>query len=152
MLHNEYKVQEAIFKHHQNAFPFVKFVYVPNASQDATTGFFNKQMGLHPGAHDIHLFFNRMAIDAKPSYIRVGIFEVKADEDKRLTSSQNKYASEMHQLGAYHGYGHTVRQYHQTLKRWGLTPLHEGVKEPDLRTPEQKKADAYNLYAPRRPE
>lgn len=149
MNHEEYKVQEAIFKHHQSAFPFVKFVFIPNASKDAATGYFNKQMGLHPGAHDIHLFWDRWAINANPSNIKVGVYEVKS-ELGRLTTSQNKYASEMHQLGAYHGYGHTVKQYHNTLKKWGLVPLYEGIKEPDLRTFEEKKADAFQLY--KRPE
>lgn len=145
----EYKIQAAIFKHHQTAFPFIKFVFIPNASSDASTGFFNKQLGLHSGAHDIHLFFNRMSIDAKPSYIRVGIWEVKSTTGK-LTSSQNKYASEMHQLGAYHGYGSTVAKYHQDLILWGITPLHNAIKEPDLRTFDDKKLDAFNLYAPRK--
>ncbi len=143
----EYKVQEAIFKHHQIAFPYVKFVFIPNASADAKTGYFNKQMGLHPGAFDIHLFWNRFSIDAKPSYIRVGIYEVKSSTGV-ISSSQNKYGSEMHSMGAYHGYGSKVSSYHQTLCKWGLKPLSDGVREADTRTWGDKKKDAFNLYAP----
>lgn len=148
MIHTEYKIQAATFKHHQSAFPFVKFVFIPNASRDAATGFFNKQMGLHPGAFDIHLFWNRWSIDSKPEAIKVGIYEEKSEdgEKKGLSTAQNRYASEMHNLGAYYGYGSTVKAYHQTLKRWGLIPLHDAIKEPDLRTKEQKFKDAFDLY------
>lgn len=146
----EYKVQEAIFDHHKTAFPWVKFVYVPNASKDAKTGYFNKQMGLHPGAYDIHLFWNRDSIDSPPSYLRVGIFEAKSTIGD-LTTSQNKYASSMHELGAYTGYGSKVATYHQALCRWGLKPLHHGIKEPDLRTKDQKKSDNFNFFAPKKP-
>ncbi len=150
MRHEEYKIQSAIFEHHQTAFPFVKFVFIPNASSDAATGFFNKKLGLHPGAHDIHLFFNRYCIHDKPfGYIKVGIWEAKST-DGRLTTSQNKYASEMHELGAYHGWGFTVKKYHDDLCRWGLVPLHHAIKEPDLRTFTDKKRDAFDLY--KRPE
>lgn len=149
MIQEEYKIHTAIFKHHQSCFPWVKFVYVPNATHDASTGFFNKQLGLHPGAHDIHIFYNRNAIDEKPSQLRVGIFEVKSRVGK-LTSNQNKYASEMHSLGAYTGYGSSVGQYHQTLCKWGLKPLHDSIQEPDLRTPDEKKRDAFQYFAPPR--
>lgn len=144
----EYRIQCAIFDHHQTAYPFVKFVYVPNASKDASTGYFNKKMGLCPGAHDIHCYWNRTAIDAKPAYIRVGIFEVKSPDGK-LTTQQNRYASEMHQIGAYTGWGYSVAAYHKALKSWGLVPVHNAIKEPDLRTDEEKKRDAFDLYSPR---
>lgn len=147
MQQSEYKVQAAIFKHHQSAFPFIKFVFIPNASKDAATGFFNKQLGLHPGAFDIHLFYNRNCITDHPSHLRVGIFEAKSGGG-RITSNQNKYASEMQALGAYTGHGSTVKSYHDCLVRWGITPLHNAVKEPDLRSWEDKKKDGWNVYAP----
>ena len=138
--YQEFKIHKAIFEHHQSAFPFVKFVYVPNASKDATTGYFNKLMGLHPGAHDISLYW-------KTDRINVGIFEVKSKTGS-LTSAQNKFASAMKSLGAYTGYGSSVKQYHNTLIGWGITPLHHSCVEPDLRTDAEKKRDAFNLYKP----
>lgn len=149
MLHEEYKIQVAIFKHHQSAFPWIKFVFVPNASKDAATGFFNKQLGLQPGAHDIHLFYSRNSIEEKPSQLKVLIFEVKS-ESGRLTTSQNRYASEMHQLGAYTGYGSTVRSYHECLVRHGIKPLHNGIQEPNLQTEQEKFKDAFDFYKPRK--
>ena len=149
MRQEEYKVQVATVDHHHSAFPWVKLVFVPNASKDASTGFFNKKLGLMPGAFDLHLFWNRNTQYATPEAIKVGIYEVKSSTG-RLTTAQNRYASEMHQLGAYHGYGSSVGAYHQTLKRWGLVPLHNAIKEPDLRTWDEKRDDAFDFY--KRPE
>lgn len=144
----EYKIQCAIFDHHKTAFPHVKFVFIPNASTDAKTGYFNKAMGLCPGAHDIHLFWDRFDRAENKGQLHVGIFEVKSP-DGRMSSAQNRYASEMGYIGAHTGFGSSVRAYHQTLCSWGLKPLHNGIKEPDLRSPEQKKKDAFDLYKPR---
>lgn len=137
--HEEYKTHIAIVKHHYTAFPHVKLMYVPNAVRSASDAFFNKMMGAVPGAHDLMLFWGRP--------MGVGIFEVKS-RTGRLSSQQNKFASAMHTLGAYTGYGSSVKSYHETLKSWGLVPHHNAVTEPDYRTQQQKYADVHAMYMP----
>ncbi len=139
--HTEYKIHVAIVKHHSTAFPHVKLLYVPNAVRNASDAFFNKMMGAVPGAHDLMLFWG------KP--MGVGIFEVKS-KTGRLSTPQNKFASAMSFLGAHTGHGSSVRSYHNALKSWGLVPRHESIVEPDIRSAEQKKKDAFDLYAPRK--
>lgn len=137
--HEEYKTHIAIVKHHYTAFPHVKLLYIPNAVRNASDAFFNKMMGAVPGAHDLMLFWGPP--------INLGVFEVKS-RTGRLSTAQNKFASSMHSYGAYTGYGSSVRSYHEALKSWGLTPRHDGTREPDYRTKEQKFAAARELYQP----
>lgn len=135
--HEEYKIHIAIVKHHRTAFPRVKLLYIPNAVRDSTDAFFNKMMGAVPGAHDIMLFWG------KP--LGVGIYEVKS-KIGRLSTAQNKFASAMDHLGVKTAYGSSVKHYHETLIAWGLTPLHNAITEPDIRTDTQKKTDVFNMY------
>ena len=135
----EYHIQTAIVAHHQAAFPHIMLVYVPNARKDATTGYFNKQLGLKKGASDLFLFWK---------WSNYGVFEVKAPGEKPR-SDQNKFISAMAGIGAHHGWGSSVKAYHDTLIRWGIEPWSEGLKEPDLRSTQQKFRDNFAMFAPR---
>lgn len=144
--HDEYKTHVAIVKHHRSAFPHVKLLYIPNAVRNAADAFFNKEMGAEAGAHDLMLFWRKAVFNLIP-WIGVGIYEVKS-RTGRLSAPQNKFASGMAVLGANTAYGGSVKHYHETLKSWGLKPAHESVQEPDYRTWDQKKQDAFNFYRP----
>lgn len=133
----EYKIHIAIVEHHKTAFPHVKLVHVPNQTKDAQEGYFKKLMGAVPGAHDFFIFWGPP--------LGCGIYDAKKPDEK-LATNQNKFASAMHHFGVKTAYGSSVRHYHETLKSWGLIPVHNAIKEPDTRSDTQKKTDAFNMY------
>lgn len=136
--HEEYKIHIAIVEHHRTAFPFIKLVHVPNQSKDAQEGYFKKIMGAEAGALDLFLFWGPP--------LGMGIYDVKKRGEEKLATNQNKFASAMAHFGVKTSYGSSVRHYHNIVKSWGHIPLHECIKEPDLRTDEEKKRDAFDYF------
>lgn len=136
----EFKTQLAIVAHHNLFFPHVKLIHIPNQTRDATEAYFNKLMGVQPGASDLLLGWKNCG---------VGVCEIKAPGEKP-TSSQNKFLSWANFIGWKEGWVTTVKGYHELLLSWGLEPVSKCTyfKEPDLRSRDQKKQDAFNLYAP----
>lgn len=137
MQHDEYKIHVAILEHIRTAFPQVRAFHVPNQSKDATEAFWNKQLGAEPGVSDLIIGWKG----------NTGVLEVKSHEGK-LSPAQNKFLSWADSVGWHTGIARNVRKAHHILMAWGLEPKHNSIREPDLRTSDEKKRDAYNLYAP----
>lgn len=140
MQHDEYKIHVAILAHIRNAFPMVKAFHIANQAKDAQEAFWNKQLGIEPGASDL-------IIGWKPS--KVGVLEIKT-EDGKISTAQNKFLSWADSIKWHTGVARTVQGAHNILVGWGLEPSYNSCREPDLRNTDQKKADAFNFY--KRPE
>lgn len=138
----EYKIHVAIVKHHAIAFPHVKLIHIPMSFRTSQEAFFANQMGAQKGAHDLLLLW--LKDDGNTG---VGFYEVKSESGK-LSTAQNKFASSVDYYGCKTGYGKSVKEYHNTLKSWGIKPVIESVMEPDTRTEQEKFADNFDLYAP----
>jgi hypothetical protein len=134
---SEYKLHVAIIKHIESAFPGLLYFHVPNQTRDATEAFFNKQMGVRPGIPDIILAWRGGQ----------GMMEIKTEAGK-ISSNQNKTMSAFHAIGWHTGVVRNVKSAHQMLVAWGIKPVHNAIKEPDLRSDDQKKSDSFNAQRP----
>lgn len=138
MKHEEYAIHVAIVDHIRCSFPQVKIMHIPNQSRDATEAFFNKKLGVLPGVSDLILGWH---------YKGIGVLEIKNDDGK-LSNAQNRFLSWAAWAGWHTGIARTVRGAHNILCEWGLKPTNEAIKEPDLRTKEQKFQDVFDMYKP----
>jgi len=111
------------------------FLHIPNQSRDATEAFFNKKMGVYAGAADLLLAWKGGQ----------GFIELKTQTGK-LSNNQNRFLSAFSALGWHTGVCRTVKEVHMMLCSWGLQPHHHSVMEPDLRSDDQKKSDAFDFY------
>lgn len=138
----EFKLHIAILKHINSCFigshnPNLKVFHIPNQNRDAKEGYFNKMMGILPGASDL--------IAGWPN--NTGVLEIKASEGK-LSSAQNRFISWAKLIGWHTGEARTVRAAHMVLLSWGLKAAHESVLEPDYRDKQQKFKDAFDWNKP----
>lgn len=127
MSSKEYKLQVAVVKHIESAFPGILYFHVPNQTRDATEAFFNKQLGVKAGIGDLILAWRGGQ----------GMLELKTDIG-RVSSQQNKMLSAFHAIGWHTGVARTVAQAHHIFCMWGLTPKHWLITEPDYATGEEK--------------
>lgn len=135
---DEYKLQVAVVKHIRSAFPQVKAIHIPNQTRSATEAFFNKQLGVEPGASDLLIGWATR---------NVGVLELKSTDGK-ISTPQNKFLSWADAIGWSVGVAKTVREAHVTLKLWGLTPAHEAIFEPNYMTLEEKRKAVFDMYKP----
>lgn len=139
----EFKLQLAVIEHHKLAFPYIKAIHIPNESRDATEGYFNKLLGVEPGASDILLGWSSHLYGG----MGVGVCELKS-EDGKLSTSQNKFLSWADGIGWHTGVARTVKQYHEVICSWGHSSLIKYIREPDLRSHEEKVKAAIDWFRP----
>ncbi len=146
----EYRLQVAVVKHLQSAFPSLLFTHVPNRSKDAQDGFFRKQMGVLPGVPDL-IFWYRETLRDDGRLVWSGIvsaaIELKASKG-RSSNDQNRFASSFVHIGGKYAVCKSVKEAHDALVSWGLEPRHDGYVEPDTRSDNQKKADSFDYFKP----
>lgn len=133
----EFRLQLAVVKHLQSAFPTLIWTHVANRPGDAKDGYMKKLMGSKAGVPDLLFWWRGGA----------GAIELKAPQG-RVATAQNKFLSALHSVGVKVAVCRSVAEVHKALKSWGLTPRTESVQEPDIRSDMQKKHDAFEMYAP----
>lgn len=146
---SEYRLQVAIIDHlrgqqrkgnkiYPGTKPFANlFVTHLYQGRSKNEGFFLKSLGVYPGVADI------LAIWPDGW----GFMEVKT-ENGVLSTPQKRFKWMCESYKIKWALIRSVQQAHDQLKAWGLKPAHEAVREPDLRTIEQKKSDAFDFYRP----
>ena len=139
---DEFKLHVSAYEHMLSAFPHLFVFHIPNRPGDATDGYFKKIMGAKRGAADFLAYWpTEFGFDS-------GAIELKS-KGGVVSPDQNKFMSALDAIGVKTAVCRSVREVHTTLVRWGLKPVHEGIEEPDLRTPQQKFEDARKFFAPR---
>ena len=133
----EFRLQLAVVKHLERAYPTLVWTHCPNRPGDAKDGYMKKLMGSKAGVPDILCWWKDGA---------AGI-ELKAPTG-RLASQQNKFLSALHSVGVHTVVCKSVKEVHEALKSWGLKPVCDGVVEADLRSDTQKKHDAFEYFKP----
>lgn len=139
----EFRLQLAVIKHLESAFPQVMFTAFPGRPGDAQDGYFKKIMGTKAGVADLLLYF-RLKPNGRPSSAAI---ELKAPGGV-WDSKQNLWGSAFTSIGGKYAVCRSVQQVHDTLVKWGLLPLHNSIVEPDLSTDMQKKAKAFDFFQP----
>lgn len=134
---SEYHLQVAVIKHLQSAFPHLLYFHIPNQSRDATEAFFNKQLGVRAGASDLLIAWKGGQ----------GLIELKMDKG-RVSNEQNKFLSAFRHIGWKTAVCRSVRTVHETLKYWGLEPVHNICVEPDHTTKEEKLRRGEAFFKP----
>lgn len=137
----EFRIHCAIVEQFDSAFPDPMLWHTPNRPGDAADGFFKKKMGSRKGISDLGLSWN---LNDK---LECGWYEVKAPSESP-TTAQNKWFSAFSHLGWHTGWGSSVAQAFNTFESWGIPRKHRVVREPDLSTDMQKKAQAFNFFLP----
>lgn len=142
MNHLEFKLHCAILKHIRSAFigahnPNLKIFHVANETKDASQAYWNKVLGIEPGASDLFAGWNG----------NTGVMEIKAPDGK-LTGSQNKFLSWASAVGWHTGIARSVKQAHHILCTWGLKAAHQSIIEPDYSTQAEKFQRAHEWLAP----
>lgn len=153
-VNEEYHLQVAVFNHltgriksgkdYIRSTPafhglFVCHIYQGRTKED---GFFLKQLGVVSGVADLLLIW-------KGGF---GFIELKRqirDDRKQgdLSPPQKKFKGFCMATGVRYEVARSVKEAHEIVKGWGLTPAHNSCIEPDIRTKEQKFADAHAFYA-----
>lgn len=146
-MHEEYRIHCAIVDHLrgvrmvgreliQGTKPFPElFITHLNQGRSKDEGWFLKRMGVYPGVADLLCLWRG----------GIGFIEVKT-KTGTLSSAQKKFKGICHWLGIRYEVARTVKEAHDIVKRWGLKSVHEVIREPDLRTDEQKYADDEKMY------
>jgi hypothetical protein len=135
----EYKLHIAVVAHLNSAFigphnPNLKFLHIPNQTRNATEAFFNKKMGVLPGASDLLFGWPNST----------GVLELKPP-GQSLRGNQNKFISWAKLIDWHTGVAWSVKDVHQILQSWGLEASHHTIVEPDYRTKEQKLKQGADL-------
>ena len=139
----EFKLHLAVVEQLPIWYPQVKFLHIPNRPGDASDGYFKKLMGSAPGASDLLVgwkFGSKLG--------GAGFIELKAP-DGVVSSTQNKFLSGWATIGFHTGIARSCREVYALIERWGVKPASSAIREPDYRTVNEKRADAFDLYAPR---
>ena len=141
----EFRLQLAVIKHLESAFPQVMFTAFPGRPGDAQDGWFKKIMGTKAGVADLLLWFRH------PQYPKErpcsAAIELKAPGGV-WASKQNLWGSAFNSIGGKYAVCRSVKQVHDALVKWGINPLHESVTEPDCRSDTEKMRDSFNFFAP----
>lgn len=144
---SEYKLQVGIIAHlrgqrrkgrevFEHTPPF-KELFVCHIYQGRSKGegFFLKQLGVYPGVADI------LAVWPEG----FGFLEVKT-KDGHLSTPQKRFKWMCERYNVKWALIRSVKDAHDTLKKWGVTCVHDAIQEPDLRTFEEKREDMRNMY------
>ncbi|NBW19116.1 MAG: hypothetical protein EBR82_65185 [Caulobacteraceae bacterium] len=111
---------------------FVTHIYQGRSKED---GFFLKQLGVVAGVADLLLIWRG----------GFGFVELKRQEGVQSTV-QKKFQGFCHSVGVKYAVCRSVREVHDTLTGWGLTPTHGAIKEPDLRKDSEKRRAAFDEF------
>lgn len=134
----EFRLQLAVVKHLDSCFVGkLEYLHIPNRPGDATDGHFKKLMGAKAGAADLLIGWKGGN----------GFIELKAP-DGEFRSNQNKFLSRWAFLGWHTAVCKSVRETHNTLVSWGLTPAHNTCIEPDYSSKQDKKQAAMDYFKP----
>lgn len=137
----EFRIQVAVVKHIEFAFPHVFFTAFPGRPGDAQDGYFKKVMGTKPGVADILCWFRFQG------ELVSGAIELKEPKGQWKTA-QNKWASSFVNIGGKYSVCRSVKDVHDTLVRWGNVPRHSTIIEPDLSSETEKFSAAFDWNAP----
>jgi hypothetical protein len=136
MIQSEYRIHVAIVNHTWDCFPQIEFTHAGKA-RDETHAHFLQRMGYMAGTGDLVWFCAG----------KFGELEIKRPGGTQ-SSDQKTREAKLLRNGGHYVIVKSVREAHDYWKSLGFTPRHERVIEPDLRTDEQKKRDALDLYRP----
>ena len=98
-------------------------------------------LGVWPGIADI------CCIWKLPQGFDIAFLEVKT-ENGILSPAQKKFKGICYYFGIKWALIRSVADAHNQLKQWGVECSHDAIEEPDLRSFEQQKIDAFNMYKP----
>ncbi len=115
---------------------FATHIFSGRSKED---GFFLRQLGVVAGVADILCIW-------RGGY---GFIEVKTQSGS-LSPPQKKFKGFCMSIGVNYEVARSKRDAHNILIGWGLTPAHNAIKEPDLRSETEKKAANFAFFA--RPE
>lgn len=134
----ETKLQIAVVEHIRSAFPQVLVCGQANEGRSAAQGAKFKAMGIRAGMSDLLLFYapkNALAIELK----RHGNYQ---------QANQKGFEHLFTRCGFDYAVCKSVDEVHKLLIAQGLNPVHNAVKEPDLRTQAQKVQMALDWNRP----
>lgn len=140
----EYKIHCASVEHiHSSFIPAnmdigLKCWHIPNQTRSKTEAFHNKRLGAIPGMFDLNFGWGER---------QMGIIEIKSSKGK-LSPEQKDHRDWALNRGWKTGEARTVREVHSVLVLWGMKYIHQVIREPDIRTHDQKVKDAFNFYRP----
>lgn len=136
MNQTEYKIHCAIVEHLESAWPQIEFTHAGKA-RDETHAHFLSRMGYKAGTADLIWFCAG----------KFGEGEVKQLGGVQSSAQKTRQAA-LERNGGYYIIWHSVRESHDYFLSLGFKPMHNAVQEPDLRTEDERKADAFNFYKP----
>ncbi len=121
--------------------PGLLFTHHYAGRKGASDGYFLQQLGVRPGMGDILNWWK----DDK-GILHSAMLELKVDAD--MSGAQHKIKGACIQLGIKYEMARTPAQVIAVYHKWGLNPLHAAIRQPDYRTMDEKKADAFDFQAP----
>lgn len=142
----EFRLQCAVVEHLRSAFPQVLFTHPAQKAKDAQEGHFNKMLGVRKGVPDLLLWWNKENL-GYPRIMAAAI-ELKSGAGKQ-SGYQANFEEIFTRIGGKHAYCRSVQEAHDALISWGCEAKHGAIREPDLRSQQEKFSDAYDLYDPR---
>lgn len=133
---------------------FVTHIYQGRNKKD---GFFLKQLGVASGVTDLLGIYEHPRKDflielSKKYNVDIPLYQCEFMEIKTktgfLSEAQNRFKWFCERLHINWSVVRSVTEAHEVYKKRGLTPRHEAIVEPDLRTHRQKLDDMFDFYAP----
>ncbi len=119
-----------------SAFEGLMVIHVPNQESDGTDRYFQKVMGILPGAYDLFLYWphrNCLAYDAK-------------DKKGKLSAPQIKFRDRWEMLGFPSSWGSSTEHLRDTLIAHGAKCRIHAIKPLDLATDAEKKQRIFDMY------
>ena len=132
----EYPIHCAIVDHLASAWPQIEFTHAGKA-RDATHAHFLSEMGYKAGTGDLIWCCKGL----------FGDMEVKKPDGVQSTDQKTR-ERHIKENGGLYTIVQSVKEAHDYFLSLGFKPMHNFVKEPDTRTKDQKKKDAFNYFAP----
>ncbi len=118
---------------------FITHIYAGRSKEE---GFFLKMLGVVSGVPDLLAIW--------PDKVRgydFGFIEVKTPIGQ-LSPPQRKFQGFCSHLGINWGIARSVDDAHKLFIKWGLQPVHNNIREADIRSDTQKKKDIFEMYKP----
>lgn len=135
MIQSEYKIHVAIVEHLRSAFPDLVLTHAAHG-RDETHAHFLSKMGYEAGTGDV-IWYGCSSF---------GELEIKAFT--RQSGNQKTRQTKVQLAGGNYAIVRSVREAHDYFVELGFKPLHAAIREPDIRTDEEKKRDAFLLNMP----
>lgn len=132
----EYKIHTAIVAHKRTAFPEIIITHAGHG-KDKAHALFLSRMGYEAGTGDI-LWFGKS---------KFGEIEVKTKEGVQ-SASQKIRQGELERNGGHYAIVKSVQAAHDYWKSLGFKPMHEGVREANTMTWDEKISAISKIYSP----